>query len=83
MEPIKITLEEACKLKDLHTYAASVPVIAMSVRDGVEGNDFSSIAWKSAMKYWEDLGSKYGFDPEKVKGINHVTGEVVFKESTS
>lgn len=64
------------ELLDLNDKATNTPVIALSVKDGLEGRDFASTAWKRVREKWEELGRKYGFNPESVRGIDRQTGEV-------
>jgi len=73
---IKLTQEELKELLNLHDQAYHTPVIAMSVRDGLEGRDFATQAWDRVRSKWEELGRKYKFHPSQVKGIDKQTGEV-------
>lgn len=77
MQPIILNKEELDHLKELTREASNTPVIAMSSHDILTGRDWSSMAWDQVRYYWQELGRKYGFDPEEVKGINSTTGEVM------
>ena len=76
VDRLQVTQEECDKLTELYKRAQNTPVIAMSVQDGLEGNDFASLAWKDVEKYMDELGQKYGYDPKKY-AINQVTREIV------
>ena len=73
---IILTKEELDELLRLYHTARTTPVIALSVADGLAGNDFASIANRTFQSYWAELGTKYGFDPDRY-GFNSKTGEVV------
>lgn len=73
---IFIPQDELKELMDLIAKAQQTPVIAMSVRDGMEGRDFATQAWDKVREKWRELGRKYGFNPEAVRGIDKDTGEV-------
>lgn len=60
---IVITEEEHKRLQDLYNKAQNTPVIAMSVKDGLEGRDFATLAWNEVRNYMDRLGEKYGYDP--------------------
>lgn len=74
---IKLQPEELKKLIDLTKEAETTPVIAMSMRDGMEGRDLATLAWDRVRDYWRELGAKYGFDSQNVRGISAETGEVI------
>ena len=73
---MKITAEENRELQDLYHTAQNTPVIAMSVKDGLEGRDWSTQAWNRVREYMDFLGKKYGYDPA-THAVNPKTGEVV------
>lgn len=73
---IIVTKEELTELLRLYYSARTTPVISLSVADGLAGNDFASIANRTFQSYWAELGTKYGFNPDK-HGFNPKTGEVV------
>lgn len=75
----KLEPEELKKLIKLTEDALTTPVIGFSMSDMVEGRDLATLAWDRAQSYWEELGNKYGFDPESVWGIHKETGEVLLK----
>ena len=72
---MKITDEENKKLQDLYKEAQNTPVIAMSVKDGMEGRDWATQAWNRVREYMDELGKKYGYDPA-THAIDGKTGEV-------
>jgi hypothetical protein len=41
-----MTAEELTEVKKLHEAARTTPVIALSVGQGLAGNDFSAMAWR-------------------------------------
>lgn len=74
---IIIPKDELQELLDLTNKAQNTPVIAMSLRDGLEGRDFATQAWDKVRAKWGELGKRYGFDPTKVRGLDSNTGEVL------
>ena len=50
--------------------ARSAPVMALSIADGLAGNDFSSIAYRNVYEAWKALGRKYGFDGTDVEPVD-------------
>ena len=74
---IKITREELDKLLNLTKVAQTTPVIGFSVRQMLSGEDLSRQAWYRVKAKWRELGKKYGFNPQEVRGINATTGEVL------
>ena len=73
---MKVTEQERDKLVEIYHRAQNTPVVAMSVKDGLEGNDFASQAWRSVEEYMSELGKKYGYDPKKY-AVNPKTCEVI------
>lgn len=73
---IILSTQDLVELLSLTKRAETIPVIALSLEDGLEGRDFSSQAWNSVRDKWLELGKKYGFEPSQVKGISTETGEV-------
>lgn len=65
-----LTEDEWNRLIKLSTEARNMPVMALSVADGITGNDFASIARRRVDAFWRELGSKYGFDPSDVKPVD-------------
>lgn len=74
---MKLELDELKKLLELTDRATNMPVIAMSVEDGIKGMDWATLAWNNVRDYWQELGKKYNFNPEHVRGIDRKTGEVM------
>ena len=74
---IILTKEELEKILKLNDRANNTPVIALSVADGLAGRDFASLARNDLREYWLELGKKYNFNPENVRGIEKATGEVI------
>ena len=75
---IVLTPEDLDELVKLTTEAKNTPVIALSLRDGLEGRDFATQAWNRVRDKWGELGKKYGFIPTRVRGIDTKTGQVIF-----
>lgn len=73
---IKLSEEDRKELVNLYEEAKRTPMIAMSVKAGIEGRDWASQAWDRVKKKMDELGEKYGFNPREMKGINKKTGEV-------
>lgn len=71
--PLKIAEEERLKLVKLYEAAETTPVIYT----GRGGQDLASSAWGQVRTYIEELGQKYGFDPDKIQGIRKDDGEVI------
>jgi hypothetical protein len=69
---IKLTEEELKKILELNDSASKIPVIF------VGGRSMAASAWDNVRDYWDELGKKYDFNPEEVKGINRETGMVEF-----
>jgi len=61
MKNFTITEEEHKKLLKLYDEATSTPVMI------VGGVDISAHAWKSVKDYMEELGKKYGYNPQTAK----------------
>ena len=76
---MKITEDENKKLQDLYKTAQNTPVIAMSVKDGLEGKDWANLAWDKVRQYMDELANKYGYDPA-THAINPKTGEVIYHQ---
>lgn len=74
---IKLSSQDLKELLELTRKAETTPVIALSLKDGLEGRDWSALAWDKVRDKWHELGRKYGFDPTQVKGIDTKTGEVL------
>jgi len=73
---MKVTQEECDKLVALYKRAGDTPVIAFSVKDGLDGKDLATLAWNDVRSYYDELAKKYGFNPEK-QAINQKTLEIV------
>ena len=74
---VKITEEEIKELVELTRTAETTPVIALSLKDGLEGRDWSTQAWNRVRDKWNELGKKYGFNPSDIRGIKSDTGEIL------
>ncbi len=74
---IILTKEELEKILKLNDEANNAPVMTLSVADGLAGRDFASLARNDLREYWIEIGKKYNFDPENVRGIEKATGEVI------
>ena len=70
-----LTTEEREKAAELYKDAQTTPVVTM----GVGHKDWATQAWDRLRDYLNELGKKYGYDPEKA-GIDTNTGEVHFVE---
>ena len=77
---VKLNSEDLRELVELTEQAKRMPVIAMSLREGLEGRDMASLAWDRVRTKWNELGKKYNFVPTQVTGIDALTGEVIVKE---
>jgi len=73
---MEVTQEECDKLTRLYKQAEDTPVMALSVKDGLEGRDFASQAWNLVREYMDALAKKYNYDPQKY-GINRKTREII------
>jgi hypothetical protein len=73
---IILTKEELTKLLELTNAAKNTPVIYVGVDVGPGSNSWADDAWDAVREYWRELGKKYNFDPESVRGISSKTGEV-------
>lgn len=69
---VKISEEERLELIKRYESAEQTPVIYTG-----KGQDLSSSAWGQVRVYIEELGQKYGFDPDKIQGIRKDDGTVV------
>jgi hypothetical protein len=74
MSDKKIVLSEKDRkeLAELYHKAEQTPVIKMSM----SSPSWADQAWEEVRTKMDELGKKYGFDPEKMKGISNKTGEV-------
>ena len=77
MREIRLSEQELEELKRLIHEAKITPVIGFSMRQMMEGRDLASQAWDRVRRYWDELGEKYGFDPQAIRGIDAQTGEVI------
>ena len=74
---IRLEPSDLKELLELTRSARRTPVIAMSLKDGLEGRDFAAHAWDRVRAKWYELGKKYNFDPTCVRGIKADTGIVL------
>ena len=74
---IILTKKELEKILKLNDRANNTPVIALSVGQGLAGQDFASMARNDLREYWLELGKNHNFNPENVRGIEKATGEVI------
>jgi len=58
------------ELMRLSKIANETPVIALSVEQGLRGDDFASTARKKVFDKWEEIGRKYRFDGKDVESAN-------------
>ena len=58
------------ELMRLSKIANETPVIALSVEQGLRGEDFASTARKNVFDKWEEIGKKYEFDGRDVLPVN-------------
>ena len=73
---MKLTEEDLKELMDAYKAMVNAPVMALSVEDGLSGNDFSGRARQAFLATWGRLCVKYKIDPD-VAGFNSQTGEIV------
>ena len=71
----KLTPEELEELIELYKNARNTPVIALSVADGISGNDFASRAYKRFEDRWAEIARLHGVRPSA--GFDSKTGEIV------
>lgn len=71
-QEIKLNDGDRKELLELYRQAQSTPVITT----GIGRPSMAASAWDDVRKKMDDLGEKYGFDPNKIKGINPETGEI-------
>lgn len=77
MNRIILSKEDLDELIELNRKAQSTPVVAMSLADGLAGEDWSAQAWDRVRGKWQELGKKYGFEPGQVTGIDAKTGALI------
>ena len=70
---MKLSEEDRLEILKLYRDAETTPVITMAV----DQPSFAESAWKRVREKMQELGEKYGFDPEKMKGIDPETGEIL------
>jgi len=73
------TLEQLTKINALADTARTTPVMALSIKDGLEGNDFASRAWKQVYEAINQAATDNGL-PVRDYGIDLETGEFAFIE---
>lgn len=73
---VKIKPEELKRLKELADRAAHTPVIALSLAEGLSGNDWASRAWRNAQEACHALALQYGL-PE-IPGFYGLTNDGEF-----
>lgn len=72
------TAEEVAELKRLAGEASRTPVIALSVADGLAGNDFAATAWRRARQACHKAALDHGLPEfDGFYGIMLDTGEFV------
>lgn len=74
-EKIFLSAPELSNLMALYNQAQQTPVIALSMKDGLAGDDWASQAWKRFKDEWEAIATKHGVS--KDAGFNSMTGEVI------
>lgn len=74
-EKMKLEEEDKERLLELYRSAETTPVISF----GVNQKSMAENAWDMVRAKFKELGEKYGFDPEDIKGIDPETGEVLLK----
>lgn len=57
---VKATLEELANIQELAETARTTPVIALTMKDGMEGRDFASLAWKRCHKAVQEAALGHG-----------------------
>ena len=67
-DPIVIEPDEMAELIRRTEIAKETPVICITGHV-----DMATLAWRDVKRYWKELGRKYGFDPEKIAGIDKRT----------
>jgi hypothetical protein len=70
------TTEETKEIQDLIQKAQSTPVIALSTRDALSGNDFATRAWRQAKEGVHEMALAHGL-PE-IAGFYGATEEGEF-----
>ena len=73
---IKLSENDRIELVDLYENAQTTPMIQMTT----EGNDWATQAWNTVREKMDELGKKYKFNPETMKGIDKKTGEIIIGE---
>jgi len=68
----EFTIEPAdwAELVRLSHEALNMPVMALSLADGLAGRDFASQAREAVMRVWSRLGRKYGFHEDTTEPVN-------------
>ena len=70
MNTYEIPQEDWDEVMRLSKEAARTPVIAMSVKDGMEGRDFASMARERVYSKWREIGDMLGFDGSSVSPVD-------------
>jgi hypothetical protein len=70
-----LTPEELAKITQLYVKAQTTPMICTSMEEGLAGRDWASMAWADVRSYLNDLGKKYGYNPENM--VINAKGEVL------
>jgi len=71
----KLTPEELKELTELYHDAQDSPVMALSSKDALSGNDFSSRARNRFADRWAEIAKLHGVSSNC--GFNSTTGEIV------
>lgn len=75
------TPEELATLKEAATNARNTPAITFSVQDGIDGNDWASVAHRNVRKACHMLALQHGLPEVRgYYGITLDTGEFVEAE---
>ena len=70
---IKLSEEDRKELVKLYGEAEHTPIIVV----GGVGENLASLAWDRVRDKFDELGKKYDFNPEGIKGIDKKTGELM------
>lgn len=62
---MKLTEEETNELVRLYQRMQSAPIVMLDHK-----HDYHEQCTEDVRRYMDNLGKKYGFDPQKIKGIN-------------
>jgi hypothetical protein len=67
MRKIRLTDEEHKRLTELFNEAHTTPMIALTTKAALTGQDMATQAWNTYRSFLDALGKKHGYDPSTAK----------------